>query len=151
MVVQRGRADGMATVVWVTLLLLQVLMVGCQLGIGMGADPTPHPLPAPTPTLEERRVPTGLQIGNNTKEIDGGLHVWYVPCPPSPPAAWVASIILTDLRSGSHIYLNRDGSVKESPEPVYLTEEGQATLEAALKDSTVMEQIVARPECPERR
>ncbi len=30
-----------------------------------------------------------------------------------------------------------------------MTEEGKTTLEAALKDSSVIEQIVARPECPE--
>ena len=86
---------------------------------------------------------------NNTKIIDGNLHVWYIPCPPIPPASWVAAMVLSDLRSGSFVYLNRDGTVKESPEPVFLTEEGKVTLEAALKDSAVMEQVVARPECPE--
>ena len=46
--------------------------------------------------------------------------MWHVPrCPPVPPATWVASIILTDLRSGSHLYLNGDGSVRDSPSPDY--------------------------------
>ena len=83
-----------------------------------------------------------------TKVIDGYLHARYLPpCEIVPrPAEWVASIILTDLRSGSIVYLNRDGTVKFTD---YQTEEGKATLEAALKDSSIMEQIVARPECPD--
>ena len=85
-----------------------------------------------------------------TKVIDGYLHVRYLPpCEVvRSPAEWVASIILTDLRSGSIVYLNRDGTAKASPKPVYLTEEGREVIEAALKDSAVVEKIVARPECP---
>jgi len=86
-----------------------------------------------------------------TKVIDGYLHVQYLPpCEIVPsPAEWVAPMKLTDLHSGSYVYLNRDGTAKASPKPVYLTEQGKATLEAALKDSSVVEQIVDRPECPE--
>ena len=83
-----------------------------------------------------------------TKLIDGYLHARYLPpCEIVPsPAEWVASIILTDLRSGSIVYLNRDGTVKFTD---YRTDEGKATLETALEDSSVVEQIVARPECPD--
>ena len=165
------------TAVWLAVVILSLAAAGCQWGIGVGAAPTPRPpatpmppntpvppvarytpaaslTPAapvlpPTPTLEERRMPVGVRIGNNTKVIDGNLHVWYIPCPPSPPATWVAPIILSDLDSGSHVYLNRDGTIKESPEPVYLTEEGREVIEAAFKDSSVVEQIVDRPECPD--
>ena len=138
------------------LLLLSLMMIGCQLGPGEQPASTPLPtaasLPPPTPTLEERRVQTGPEIGNNTKVIDGYLHVWYVPCPQQPqlPTEWVAPIVLTDLNSGSNVYLNRDGTVKDSPQPNYKTEEGQAALEVALKDSSEMGQVVARPECPEQ-
>ena len=93
-------------------------------------------------------MPVGRNWGNNTKILDGDLHVWYIPCPPGPPVAWIAAIVLSDLSSGSHVYLNRDGTVKESSEPVYLTEQGKAKLEAAMKDSSIMEQVVARPDCP---
>ena len=141
----------------IILLLLSLMIIGCQLGIGPQPASTPlptatsPPLPLATPTLEERRVQTGPEIGNNTKVIKGNLHVWYVPCPQFPqlPIDWVAPIVLTDLNSGSNVYLNRDGTVRDSPKPEYKTEEGQTTLEAALKDSSVMEQVVARPECPE--
>ena len=91
-------------------------------------------------------MPVGVKIGNNTKALDGDLHVWYIPCG-NQPATWVAPIVLSDLRSGSHVYLNQDGTLKASPQPVYLTEESRDLLEAALKDSSVMEQVVARPSC----
>ena len=80
--------------------------------------------------------------------IDGYLHVRYLPpCEIVPsPAEWVAAIVLTDLRSGSIVYLNHDGTVKFTD---YKAEEGKVTLEAALEDSSVVEQVVARPECPD--
>ena len=83
-----------------------------------------------------------------TKVIDGYLHVRYLPpCELVPsPAEWVVPIILTDLRSGSIVYMNRDGTVRASPKPDYRSDEGKVTLEAALKESAVIEQIVARPE-----
>lgn len=92
---------------------------------------------------------TGPEIGNNTKVIEGNLHVWYIPCPqnPDPPFEWVAPISVTDLNDGSKVYLNRDGTLRESPEPEYKTVEGRTRLEAALSDSSVMEQVVARPAC----
>ena len=75
--------------------------------------------------------------------------MWHVPtCPPVPPATWVASIILTDLRSGSHLYLNRDGSVRTSPAPDYRSDEGRERFAEALEDSSLMELILAPMECP---
>ena len=157
--------------VWVAVAVLSLMVAGCEQGVEVQPASTPVPpatpmppntpvppvaslTPAapvlpPTPTLEERRMPVGTNFGNNTRVLDGDLHVWYIPCPPTPPATWVAPMILSDLVSGSHVYLDRNGVVKESPEPVYLTEEGQAKLEAVLKDDSIVKQIVARPECPE--
>ena len=68
----------------------------------------------------------------------------------SAPAEWVAPIKLTDLSSGSIVYLNRNGTLKESPKPDYKTEEGKDTLETALKDSELVKEIVGRPACPDR-
>ena len=90
----------------------------------------------------------GVKIGNNTKALDGDLHVWYIPCG-NLPATRVAPLSVTDLYSHSKIYLNRDGTVKTSPKPDYRNAEGRARLEAALKDSSVMEQVLTFPECPE--
>ena len=129
---------------WLVLQLLLLMIIGCQLGLG--AQPAPTPVPPPLPSVKEGHVQTGWEIGNNTKVIDGVLHVWYIPCEPIP-AEWVAPIRLTDLHSGSYVYLNRDGTVKTKPEPDYKTEEGQTTLEAVLKDSSLMEQILTIPEC----
>ena len=151
--------------VWLLLALLPIMVIGCQLGIGSQVAPTPMqpatplppstpapgtPLPAATLTPFEvklQSVPRSMEL---TKVIDGYLHVRYLPpCEIVPsPAEWVAPMKLTDLRSGSYVYLNRDGTASRF-KPDYRTEEGKATLEAALKDSSVMEQIVARPECPE--
>ena len=119
-------------------------------GTAVAEDPTAQrpPLP-PTPTREEREVQTPTEYGNNTRIVDGDIHVWYVPtCPPVPPATWVASIILTDLRSGSHLYLNRDGSVRTSPPPDYRTEEGRERFAEVLEDSSLMEHILTFPKCP---
>lgn len=143
-------------------LLLSLMIIGCQLGVGAQPAPTPippaTPLPpatllapsAATPTLFEKKLQSAPRSMELTKIIGGYLHVRYLPpCEIVPsPAAWVASIVLTDLHSGSIVYLNRDGTASRY-KPDYRTEEGKATLEAALKDSSVMEQIVARPECPE--
>ena len=110
--------------------------------------PTAPPLPAPTPTEEERRIQVPGR-GYNTRVVDGDIHVWHRPtCPPVPPASWVASIILTDLRSGSHLYMNRDGSVKDSPAPDYRSDEGRERITEALEDSSLMELILAPFECP---
>ena len=132
------------------LALLPLVIVGCQLGFAPQPAPTPlppvAPLPPTTPILEERRMPAGVKMAHNTKALDGDLYVWYIPCG-NQPATWIASIILSDLRSGSVVYLNQDGTLKTSPEPAYVTEEGRDLLEAALKDSSVMEQVVARPNC----
>ena len=142
---------------WLVLLVLSLMMVGCQLGTEAEVAPTPQPPatplpPAPpsvnTPTPFEKKLQTTPMKTELTKLIDGYLHARYLPpCEIVPsPAEWVASIILTDLRSGSIVYLNRDGTVKFTD---YRTDEGKATLETALEDSSVVEQIVARPECPD--
>lgn len=138
-------------------LLAPLIMAGCQLGIGAqpAATPPPPATPLPpvppsanTPTAFEKKLQTTPRSMELTKVIDGYLHARYLPpCEIVPsPALWVASIILTDLRSGSIAYLNRDGTIKFTD---YGTDEGKATLEATLKDSSVMGQIVARPECPD--
>ena len=144
---ERGMTRREKSVTWLAALLLALTLVGCQWGIGARVAPTP--IPPAIPTLEEGRVQTGPEIGNNTKVIEGNLHVWYIPCPqnPDPPFEWVAPISVTDLNDGSKVYLNRDGTLRESPKPRYKSEEGRIRLEAALNDSSVVEQIVARPSC----
>lgn len=132
------------------LALLPLLTIGCQLGTGTQPASTPIPPVAATPTFFEKKLQSAPRSMELTKVIDGYLHVRYLPpCEIVPsPAEWVASIVPTDLQSGSIVYLNRDGTASRF-KPDYRTEEGKATLEAALKDSSVVEQIVARPECPE--
>ena len=110
------------------------------------APTRPPPLP-PTPTLEERKVQTPTEFGNNARVVDGDIHVWHLPCPPRPPATFVAPVILTDLRSGSHLYLNKDGSVRTSPEPDYRTDQGRDRFAEVLEDSSLMKLILAPPEC----
>jgi len=44
------------------------------------------------------------------------------------------------------VYLNRNGTLRGKPD--YKTEDGRTRLEAALKDNSVMEQVLARPYCP---
>ena len=140
------------------LLLVPLVTIGCQFGIGAQPAPTPIPPATPlppvppsanTPTPFEKKLQSTPRSMELTKVIDGYLHVRYLPpCEiVRSPAEWVASITLTDLRSGSIVYLNRDGTASRT-KPDYRTEEGKATLEAALKDSAVVEQIVDRPECP---
>ena len=137
--------------------LVALMIISCQLGTETHPAPTPQPPatplpPAPptanTPTAFEKKLQSAPRSMELTKVIDGYLHVRYLPpCEIVPsPAIWVASIILTDMRSGSIVYLNRDGTIKFAD---YSSEEGKSTLEVALKDSAVLEQIVARPECPE--
>ena len=138
------------------LAILPLMITGCQLGLGAQPAPTPQPpatplLPVPpsanTPTPFEIKLQSTPRKVALTKVIDGYLNVRYLPpCEiVRSPAEWVAPIILTDLHSRSIAYLNRDGTVKFTD---YKTEEGKAALEAALKDSSVVEQIVDRPECP---
>ena len=137
-----------ATFLTASLLLLAV--VAC-------AEPPPPatpippatPLPAPTPTDQQRRIQTPMNFGSNTRIVNGDLHVWHIPtCPPVPPATWVAPVILTDLRSGSNLHLNRDGSVRGSPVPDYRSDEGRKRLNEVLADSSLMELILAPMECP---
>ena len=111
--------------------------------------PAPTAPPAPTPTDEERRIQTPMNFGSNTRIVDGDLHVWHVPtCPPVPPATWVAPVILTDLRSGSNLHLNRNGSIRDSPAPNYQSDEGRERLAEVMGDSSLMELILAPMECP---
>ena len=132
----------------IILALLPLMIIGCQVGIGSQLAPTLHPPPAPTLPAS----PPTSATDHNSKLIDGYLHVRYIPpCElRSAPAEWVAPIALTDLRSGSVIHLNRDGTLKNKPKPDYNTEEGKVALEAALKDGSLVKQIIARPACPEK-
>ena len=115
------------------------------------ATPAPAPTapPAPTTTDEQRRIQTPTNFGTNTRVVDGDIHVWHIPtCPPAPPATWVAPVILTDLRSGSNLHLNKDGSILDSPAPDYRSDEGRKRFTEALGDSSLMELILAPMECP---
>ena len=139
---------------------LALVAIGCQWGIGAQVAPTPIPPATPLPPLPpsaatltpfQEKLQTTPRKVELTKVVDGYLHVRYLPpCEIVPsPAEWVAPIILTDLRYGSILHLNGDGTVKVSPEPRYASEEAKAALEAVLKDDSVVKQIVARPECPD--
>ena len=110
----------------IILVLLPLMIIGCQLGLG--AQPPALPAPDMGATDSDQKI------------IDGYLQVRYTPpCERIPrPAEWVAPIILTDLRSGSYILLNRNGTVKTRSKPQYKLAQGKATLEAVLKDSSVM-------------
>ena len=121
----------------IILALLSLMMVGCL--PSFGAKPTTPSLP-PTPSQ--------ATTDHNSKVIDGYLFVRYIPCE-TTGAAYVAPIILTDLRSESYILLNRNGTVKASRKPRDTPDAGKAALEAALQDSALVKQIVARPACPE--
>ena len=145
------------------LILLPLIIIGCQqraeapgLRVAETGDeshqaaPIPGigglpPLPPP-PNLKEGQVQTAIEAGNNTQVIDEYLHVWYIPCEPLPFTP-VAPIILTDLHSGSVVYLNRDGALRKSPKPDYRTDEGSSRLQVALKDSSLMKQVLTFPEC----
>ena len=112
-------------------------------------------MPAATPLPPPTRFPaaSGVQVpgnfGYNTRVVDEDIHVWHAPhCPPVPPATFVAPIILTDLSSGSHLYLNRDGSVRSSPGPDYRTDEGRERFAGVLEDNSLMELILTPFECP---
>ena len=110
--------------------------------------PPPFPYP-PTPTQDEIRLQTPTDFGANTRVVDGDIHVWHIPtCPPVPPATWVAPIILTDLRSGSNLHLNRDGSIRNSPAPHYRSDEGRERLTEVLGDRSLMGLVLAPIECP---
>ena len=113
--------------------------------------PTPSPTetPAPTPTDEQRRIQTPTNFGTNTRVVDGDIHVWHIPtCPPVPPATWVAPVILTDLRSGSILHLDRGGSILDSPAPVYHSDEGRKRLTEVVDNNSLMDLILAPMDCP---
>ena len=131
------------------LLLLSLLMIGCQLGVGPEPAPTPQPRP-PLPPIPP--PPAAGDVSENSNVIDGYLHVQYMPSCElrSSPATVVAPIRLTDLRSGSYVFLNRNGTVVTRYRPVYKTEQGQDTLKSVLENSSLMSQIVARPACPDK-
>ena len=119
------RIDGTAVVVCLMLVLLVTAASGCHLVDRVAPGGEPH-----------------------TKIVDGYLHVWHIPCD-NRPATWVAPIIVTELHSRSILYLNRDGTVRESPRPEYKTEEGRERLQKALADRSTVRLIVTPPECPE--
>ena len=126
---------------WIILLLLPLITIGCQLGLGAQPAPTPQPPAPPLPP-----VPPASDL----KVIEGYLQVQYASCPTWPSQTHsIAPIILTDLRSGSFIFLNGNGTLKTRPKPSYKSDKGKATLEAALKDDSLMKQVVARPSCEE--
>ncbi len=141
------------------LLLLLMMTSGCQEAAESPTLPVAKPAnvsrpahegrpPLPLlPSVQEGQIQTAIEVGNNTRVIDENLHVWYIPCEPLPFTP-VAPIILTDLHSGSIIYLNRDGAARDSPQPEFMTDEGRARLESVLKDRTMMEQVLTFPECP---
>ena len=112
--------------------------------------PTSVPIPTSVPALEGKVVQTPADTGYNTRVVDGDIHVWHAPdCPRINSAEWVAPIILTDLRSGSYLYLNQDGTVSTSPEPDYRSDEGRERFAEVLEDGSLMELIIAPFECPE--
>ena len=75
--------------------------------------------------------------------------MWHAPyCPRTNAGSWIAPIILTDLRSGSHLFLNKDGSVRTSIRPDYRSDEGRERLAEVLEDSSLMELIITPIECP---
>ncbi len=136
--------------------LLVLMMVGCELGVGARVAPTPMPpatpLPPATPAPSASLPASGSgPTSADQKLVDGYLYVRYFPpCAlRGAPAIWVAPIELTDLRSRSVVHLNGNGTLKASPKPDYKTDEGRATLEAALKDEALVKEIVGRPACPE--
>ena len=131
----------------IILVLLFFMTVGCQSSFGTQPAATPQPVPPLPPQLTAK----GL-TDQDSKVIDGHLHVQYMPSCElmSAPATVVAPIRLTDLRSGSYVFLNRNGTVVTRYTPVYKTEQAQDTLEAVLEDSSLISQIVARPACPDK-
>ena len=134
--------------VWLAVSLSLLTVLACA-ETAVSPTPTSPPLPAPPPTLEAGNVQTPTDFGYNTRVVDGDIHVWHAPhCRPVPPAIFVASVILTDLRSGSNLYLNRDGSVRTSPQPDYRSDEDRERFSAVLDDSSLMELILTPFECP---
>lgn len=136
----------MATV-WLALVVLLFVVVGCQWGTGARVAVTPRPPATPMPPPASGAG----TVSSDQKLVDGYLYVRYFPpCAlRGAPAEWVAPIELTDLRSGSVVHLSGNGTLKASPKPDYKTEEGRATIEEALKGMALVKEIVGRPECPD--
>ena len=141
------------SVTWLAALLLALTLVGCEWGIGERAAPIPSPpaTPMPPATPLPPSASGAGAVSSDQKLVEGYLYVRYFPpCAlRGAPAEWVAPIELTDLRSRSVVHLNGNGTIKASPKPDYKTEEGKAAIEAALKDDSIVKQIVARPDCVE--
>ena len=131
----------------IILVLLSLMTVSCQSSFRAQPAATPQPVPPLPPQL-----PAEGTTDQDSKIIDGYLQVQYMPSCElmSAPATVVAPIRLTDLRSGSYVFLNRNGTVVSRYRPVYKTEQGQDTLESALENSSLMSQVVARPACPDK-
>ncbi len=89
----------------------------------------------------------------NTRIVYRHIRVWYLPCEPMPNPPAAAPVIMTDMFSGSRVYLNTEGLIDPSPNsasPEYRSEMGRARLEAVLGNKSLMEDILAFLECPER-
>ncbi len=136
----------------ISIVLISLSMFGCQGGNEPQTPTTPlpadtlHPATTAVPVLTVTPLPPVIYYP--PKVIDGWLDVKYYPlCEAVPrPATWVAPIVVTDLYSQSTVYLRGNGVVKGKPN--YKTEDGRMRLEAALRDSSVMEQVLTRPYCP---
>ena len=142
---------GMVVLLTAGLLLLAVLACGEKSSTPnseSASSEAPPPTPVPPPTFSPG-IQTPTDFGYNTRVVDEDIHVWHAPhCPPVPPAEFVASVILTDLGSGSIIYLDPDGSIRTSPGPVYHSDEDQERFAAVLDDNSLMELILTPFECP---
>ena len=111
--------------------------------------PTSVPPPTPMPILDVTEVHTLTDFGYNTRVVDGDIHVWHAPpCPQIHSASWIAAIILTDLRTGSSLHLNPDGSVITYSRPDYRSDEARKRFAEVLEDASLLELIITPFECP---
>ena len=111
--------------------------------------PTSVPPPTPMPILDVTEVHTLTDFGYNTRVVDGDIHVWHAPpCPQIHSASWIAAIILTDLRTGSYLYLDPDGSGRKTPGTDYWSDETRERFAEVLEDVSLLELIITPFECP---
>ena len=139
------RPTRVAATTWLTLILLPLMIIGCQLGFG--EQPAPTPLPPTTPILPEIRVTPGYKP--HIKVVDGYLYVVHSPCPPTQVDPQSA-IVLTNLYDGSIMFLNGDGSINTRKRHDFKTEEGRTRLHKALGDRSTVRLITILPKCPKR-
>ena len=124
------KRNGMMVEAWLALVILPLVIVGCQLG----SEPP------------KERITPGHEP--HTKVVDGYLYVAHSPCPPTQvdPAA---AITVTDMYDGSVIFLDGDGSVSATQKADYKTEEGRNRLQKAVADGSTLKLIRVLPKCPE--